>query len=223
MNENEGKPTGLNLNLFLKDLDTIRHEYHITVTNKITPDIQARRVAILIANCYLTHGGNVHQAGFLERDIYEAVRMLALCCDPIPDEIRIEELSSKQGKREVYRSFNPLKLSIEGKESYLTTYTSLVAFIIQKLNTIEEKEDGRISKRKSRRLAQRRTTQRVLQSKKFNHKTLEDKRRIALCQVGGNLLCSGTGFHELVHGKKRVRDSEIAVQKGIKKVQFRSN
>jgi len=177
-------PEGLDIAAFIKELDTTRQKYRIKVTAKLTSDIEARRIAILAANCYLKHGGNVHQAGFLERDIYEAAKMLDLACNPISAEIRIEELSMIHGKREVFRNFNSLKLSIEGKERYLTTYTFLDALIIRKLNIIEENAHERIHKFKDRRFDQRRSISRAFQSRALNHKKMEGRKRITLREVG---------------------------------------
>ena len=75
---------------FVSDLDTLRHQYHITITDKLTSETDARRIAILVANSYLANSGSVYQADLIERKIYEAVKMLALTCDPIPAEIREE-------------------------------------------------------------------------------------------------------------------------------------
>ncbi len=190
MNANDGpeyrplSPGRLDIAAFIKELVVTRQKYRIKVTAKLTSDIEARRIALLAANCYLKHGGNVHQAGFLEGDIYEAAKMLALACNPISDEIRIEELSMIHGNRGVFRNFNPLKLSIEGKERYLTAYTFLDALIIRNLNTIEEKAHERIHKFKDRRLDQRRSISTAIQSRTLNHKKMEDGKRIALREVG---------------------------------------
>ena len=176
---------GLNINSFLEGLDDIKRSYCIRYSTKRITDIESRRIAILVANCYLEHGGNVNQAGFLERKVYEAVKVLDLTCEPIPDEIRIRELACGRGMHNVYRGFNPLKLAIEGSDNYLIGgYTPLVAIIIRKLNTIEEvKEHESAAKFKDRRLDQRGAFNGGLQSWKINSPKMAERKEFAVCSV----------------------------------------
>lgn len=127
------KPKGFKIYLFIYALDMIKQKYCITITDKITSDVAARRIAILTADCYLKHGGDINRVSLRQRQIYEAVKMLNLSCDPIPEEIRAKKMGWSR------EEFNPLKLSsIEGEEKYLTTYTPLIALIIRKLNTAKK-------------------------------------------------------------------------------------
>ena len=199
MKGSEENPQVFDVIAFLKDLEDIKQKYRIAVIGRRTSETDARRIAILVSNCYLQYGGNTHQAGFLERHVYEAVKMLDLRCNPIPEEIIIEELAGKRGNRGVYTNFNPLKLSIEGKEQYLTTYTSLIAIIIRKINVIEENKHDRVCKPKDRRFDQRRASHANLRSRKLNHQKVEDGKKIALREAGEKVLRTGAGFHELVH------------------------
>ena len=181
---NKENQPGLTLDFFLKELDAIKQKYRITHTLRLTPDTEARRIAILATDCFLKHGGDINKAGFLERKIYEAVKLLDLTCAPIPEEEKAKELSIKGRKSGTFHQYNPLKLAIEGKENYLTTYTPLMALIIRKLNTREEKKDAREHTFKNRGLNQRRTVGRILQGRAFNHKKMEDRKRTTLREVG---------------------------------------
>ncbi len=127
------KLEGLKIYPFMDICNTITQECNIATTNKPTSDVAARRIAIVTKNGYLKCEGNIHYADLLERQIYEAVKMLNLTCDPIPEEIRAKKMGWSR------KEFDPLKLSIEGEEKYLTTYTPLVAIIIRKLNTAKKR------------------------------------------------------------------------------------
>jgi len=89
-------------NQFLERVKGLKKRLHIQRI-KQGRELYRRRIAIAVQRAYLrTHGG-IHQAYFLEADVYHLLKEVNLACGPLPEERRLE-------------GFNRLKLVSEGKE-----------------------------------------------------------------------------------------------------------
>ena len=80
-------------------------------------DKDRRRITIAVLWEYLKLGGDVDQAYFFESEVYHSLKKCNLCCDPPPEERRLEELERINRARHIKtRRVNPLKLVSEGRE-----------------------------------------------------------------------------------------------------------
>jgi len=74
-------------------------------------DKDRRRITIAVLWEYLKLRGDVDQAYFFEREMYHSLKKCRLCCDPLPEERRLQELERTNRARHIKtRPVNPLKL-----------------------------------------------------------------------------------------------------------------
>jgi|GEM_PF-3628760 len=95
---------------FLDQVGSIKKKYHISKVAR-SNDRCRRRIAALVRDEYLRLGGDIHQAFFLEADLYNFLRKMNLECDATPEERRLRELPrtrDQKGKR-----IDPLRLVSE--------------------------------------------------------------------------------------------------------------
>lgn len=93
--------------------------------NKFTTDRDARRIAIKATDEYLRNaqdflykGGDLnllmYKAWLYEQKVYASAKRLKLTCDPLDEEIRINELEAEMRRnKKKFEKFNPLKLTSE--------------------------------------------------------------------------------------------------------------
>jgi len=97
-------------NSFLIAVRDLRKSFGIARVKKGN-DRDRRRITKVVVDEFLRAGGDVHQAFFLEANMYWSLKSLHLTCDQTPEERRIGELGRKRGVE--LRGFNPLKLVSE--------------------------------------------------------------------------------------------------------------
>jgi len=79
-------------------------------------DRDRRRITIAVLWEYLKLKGDVDQAYFFESEVYHSLKKCNLCCDPLPEERRLEELARTERRHHIRtRSVNPLKLVSGGR------------------------------------------------------------------------------------------------------------
>jgi len=108
---------------FLQKVKLIKTEFGITQVRH-SNDKSRRRIAILVTDEFLKSGGDIHQAFFLEANLYANLKNCRFACNPTPEEIRIRELPRR--KKQKVRYFDPLKLvsdnfEVESKNPYPLT------------------------------------------------------------------------------------------------------
>ena len=95
---------------FFEQVRLIKKEFNI-LPIKQSNDRYRRRITLLIMDEFLKSGGDIHQAFFLEANLYQELRKVSLRCDSTLEEVKMREV--RQGGRQKLRGFNPLKLVSE--------------------------------------------------------------------------------------------------------------
>ncbi len=121
---------------FLMRMQDIKREFSIKVVRRGN-DTTRRRVAIIVVDEFLMAGGGIHQALFVEANLYHNLKQLNLSCDPTPEEARLRQL--RRQKRTRISGFNPLKLASENIEAEDYEPYSLTKAII---NILPEEKEG---------------------------------------------------------------------------------
>jgi len=127
----------LDFRKLLAGVRLIKKEFNISPVRR-SNEKNRRRIAILVVDEFLKAEGDMHQAFYLEANLYQALRKVQLKCDPTPEEIRLRELG--RSKRWRLKSFDPLKLvsenaDLEYKKPYPITKTILNILTKDKENT----------------------------------------------------------------------------------------
>ena len=194
----------LNMSSFLEGLNRIKENY-IIESDKVTTDIDSRRIAILITECYLKNGGDVYKADGLERNIYEGYKSLCFECSPIPEEIRLEEEFSKRGKRKKKKDVKKkaLRLGIETSEKVLVKYQDLTYFVINKLMRNEGETKDEQSRSETRESTNSKGYGKNIPSRERYTKILETRKENALRETRIENILFGTKNNELARKNKR--------------------
>ena len=124
---------------FLVRMQQVKREFSIKVVRRGN-DTARRRVAIIVVDEFLMAGGGIHQAFFLEANLYHNLKRYNVSCDPSPEEVRLRELCRKKGTR--MGGFNPLKLVSENIEPEDTEPYLLTEAIIEILTENKEDDNG---------------------------------------------------------------------------------
>lgn len=124
---------------FLVRMQQIKREFSIKVV-RCGNDTARRRAAIIVVDEFLVAGGGIHQALFLEANLYHNLKRYNVTCDPSPEEVRLRELSRKKGTK--MRGFNPLKLVSENIEPEDYGPYPLTEAIIKILTEGKEDDNG---------------------------------------------------------------------------------
>lgn len=98
---------------FLNGIRLIKSEFHITRVKRGN-DRSRRRISLLVIDEFLRSGGDIHQAFFLEANLYTNLKNHHFTCNPTPEEVRIRELPRR--KKQKVRCFDPLKLVSDNSE-----------------------------------------------------------------------------------------------------------
>jgi len=85
-------------------INQLKREYRIKPKPN-SSDKDYRRIAILISDELLSQGYGINQIPVIEELVYQEAKKLLLSCDPIPEEIRISQISKPRRG-----NFEPLKL-----------------------------------------------------------------------------------------------------------------
>jgi len=116
----------------------LKKEFNISPV-KQSNEKNRRRITILIVDEFLKAEGDIHQAFYLEANLYQVLRKAQLKCDPTPEEIRLREL--ERSKRQRLKGFSPLRLVSENAYlPYKKTYPITKA--IMKILTEKENING---------------------------------------------------------------------------------
>lgn len=124
---------------FLDQVKVIKTAFGITPAKR-SNDTSRRRIAILVTDEFLRSGGDIHQAFFLEVNLYKNLKNCRFACNPTPEEIRIRELPRR--KKQKVRYFDPFKLVSDNFEPERKNPYPLTEAIIKKLMKDEEDSDG---------------------------------------------------------------------------------
>ena len=124
---------------FFERVRLIKREFDILPV-KQNNDRYRRRIALLIIDEFLKSGGDIHQAFFLEADLYRQLRKVSLRCNPTSEEVRMCEVG--RGRRQKLRGFNPLKLVSENADLPYKKPYPLTREIIKLLTDKKEDTDG---------------------------------------------------------------------------------
>jgi len=124
---------------FFERVRLIKKEFDILPV-KQSNDRYRRRIALLIIDEFLKSGGDIHQAFFLEADLYRQLKKVSLRCNPTLEEVRIREL--RRSRRQKIKSFNPLKLASENADLPYKKPYPLTREIIRLLTDKKEDTDG---------------------------------------------------------------------------------
>lgn len=130
----------MNFGSFLKRIELIKDEFNI-LPAKQSNDRHRRRITLLVVDEFLRAGGDIHQAFYLEANLYQSLKKVNLQCNPIPDEVWKRELP--RGRKIKIKGFNPLKLvsqsaRLKCRGPYPITRKALSVLLTQK----KEEDDG---------------------------------------------------------------------------------
>ena len=116
----------------MEGLDKLFKDLNVRSSNLNTKDVDARRIAIACTNLAIDEAkiDPVAFAPFVERDIYEKVLDMKLKCDQLPEE--------KVKRKQVGKTFNPLKLSFEAKGKMIKRKYNITTKIVEKLATLSK-------------------------------------------------------------------------------------
>ncbi len=131
------KEKGFDTSEFVEHLKRVKEKFHIKRVKR-TSVRSRRRITILARDEYLRLGGDIHQAFFLEADLYHLLRKVILGSDPTPQEKRLRELPRR--RRPEGKSIDPLRLVSETYDPEDNIPCSLAEFVFNILT--EEEQDG---------------------------------------------------------------------------------
>lgn len=124
---------------FLSAIRSTKRDFHIRRLKR-SNDRSRRRISILVVDEFLRARDDIHQAFFLEGNLYHNLKTHHLSCDPTPDETRLQQLRRKKGTR--IGGFNPLKLVSENIEPEDYETYPFTEAIIKILTEDKENQDG---------------------------------------------------------------------------------
>ena len=153
-------------------INFFKEEYDIKKSSYRTKDKDSCRIAIIITEAYLEIYKDFNKALFLERELYEELKLEYLSCESINHENRSKELKHKD--------WNPLKITLSSREH--ETRSSFVEEIISLLTDNPEKgneENGIENERRTR----TRKNRRIDITRKSNGTIRSNKRSLIKLEI----------------------------------------
>lgn len=122
---------------FLEQVRDLKKRFRIAKVAR-SNDKHRRRIAVLVRDEYLRLGGDIHQAFFLEADLYRLLKKVNLGSNPTPEEMRLRELPRRRGQKA--KTIDPLRLVSENYDPGDEKCCPLVKIVLNLL--AEEEKDG---------------------------------------------------------------------------------